>query len=84
MLVEIGSRQPRSLANAFRYPTGAQTSEAAAAMSAYLGQIDRAYGAHEVRRLMSVADCDVPNASRLCLDDLASWAAGAVQAGEAV
>ena len=83
MLLEIGARQPRSLANAFRNPPQAQTTDASAALTAYLTQLDSAYGAHETRRLMSVADCDIPNAPRLCLDDLASWAAGAVQSGEA-
>ena len=83
MLLEIGARQPRSLANAFRNPRQAQTTDASAALTAYLTQLDSAYGARETRRLMSVADCDIPNAPRLCLDDLASWAAGAVQSGEA-
>ena len=83
MLLEIGARQPRSLANAFRNPPQAQTTDASAALTAYLTQLDSAYGARETRRLMSVADCDIPNATRLCLDDLASWAAGAVQSGEA-
>jgi len=40
-------------------------------------------GLRETRRFMSVNDCDIPNAERLCLDDLAAWAAGAVQSGEA-
>ena len=33
---------------------------------------------------MSVEDCDIPNAERLCLDDLAAWASQAVLSGEAV
>ena len=52
-------------------------------LAAYLTQLDNAYGVHEARRVMSIADCDVSNATRLCLDDLASWAAGGVQSGEA-
>ena len=83
MLIESGSRQPRSLANAFRSRLEAQTADAAAALTAYLTQLDSAYGLRETRRFMSVNDCDVPNAERLCLDDLAAWAAGAVQSGEA-
>ena len=83
MLIEAGSRQPRSLANAFRCPSPAQTADAAAALAGYLTQLDNAYGVREARRVMSVADCDIPKADRLCLDDLASWAAGAVQSGEA-
>ncbi len=83
MLIEAGTRQPRSLANAFRCPSPAQTADAAAALAGYLIQLDNAYGVREARRVMSVADCDIPTADRLCLDDLASWAAGAVQSGEA-
>lgn len=83
MLTEIGTRQPRSLANAFRSPSPARTADAAAALAGYLTQLDNAYGVREARRVMSVADCDIPNADRLCLDDLAAWTAGAVQSGEA-
>ena len=83
MLIEIGGRQPRSLANAFRNPITAQTADAAASLAAYLTQLDSAYGVREARQVMSVADCDIPRATRMCLDDLASWAAGGVQSGEA-
>jgi len=83
MLIESGSRQPRSLANAFRSRLKAQTAAAAAALTTYLTQLDSAYGLRETRRFMSVNDCDIPNAQRLCLDDLAAWAAAAVQSGEA-
>ena len=83
MLIESGSRQPRSLANAFRSRLEAQTADAAAALSTYLTQLDSAYGLRETRCFMSVNDCDIPNAERLRLDDLAAWAAGAVQSGKA-
>ena len=83
MLVEAGSRQPRSLANAFREPVKAQIGEAATALSAHLSKLDNAYGAGESRRAMSVEDCEIPNAGRLRLDDLASWATGAVRDGKA-
>ena len=82
VLIEAGTRQPRSLANAFRTPTSAQVNDATGHLSEYLGKIDAAYGCREVRRITSVEDCEVPNASRLCLDDLASWAAGAVRDAE--
>ena len=84
MLVEIGSRQPRSLANSFREPVDAQTAAAVAATASYLTKLDDAYGEREARRLMSIADCDIANTPRLCLDDLASWTAGAVESGKAV
>ena len=84
MLVEAGSRQPRSLANAYRQPARARVDVASEALAAYLSKLDRAYGGKEVRRMMSVADCVVPGAERLCLDDLATWAADAVRNGEAM
>ena len=84
MLIEAGSRQPRSLANAFRSPAPAQVQAATGEMSKYLGKIDKAYGGKEVRRVMSVDDCEIPKAEPLCLDDLATWAADAVRNGTAV
>ena len=84
MLIEAGIRQPRSLANTFRNPTKAQVADATSAMSDYLSKLDAAYGAKEARRVLSVEDCDIPNAERLCLDDLAEWASQVVLSGEAV
>ena len=84
MLIETGTRQPRSLANAFRNPAKAQVADTTDALSRYLSKLDAAYGAKETRRVMSVEDCDIPNAERLCLDDLAVWASQAVLSGEAV
>ncbi len=81
VLVEAGSRQPRSLANAYRDPSRAQVEDATEWMGAYLGKLDACYGAKEARRVASVEDCNMPNADRLCLDDLASWAAGTVRSG---
>ena len=84
MLVEAGSRQPRSLANAFREPVEKpQVGEAAEALSGHLSKLDAAYGARESRRIMSLDDCDVPNAERLNCDDLANWAADAVRNAKA-
>ena len=78
MLIEVGSRQPRSLANAFRAPVPAQIGDAANALADHLGKLDAAYGEGGPRRLMSVDDCEVPGAERLDLDRLAAWAARAV------
>ena len=83
MLIEAGSRQPRSLANAYRTPSRPQLAEATGALSGYLGKLDNAYGANETRRVMSVEDCDIPGAERLNLDDLAGWAAAAIRNGRA-
>ena len=84
MLIEAGSRQPRSLANAFREPVEKpQVDEATNALSCHLSKLDAAYGARESRRVMSLDDCIVPKAERVCLDDLASWAASALRDGKA-
>ena len=79
VLIEAGSRQPRSLANAYREPSKARVTDATNALAGYLGKLDNAYGANEARRVMSVEDCEISNAERLCLDDLASWAADAIR-----
>lgn len=83
MLIEAGSRQPRSLANAFRIPVKAQVESAAKALAAEMNDLDGMYGAKEARRISSKKDYDIPKAERLCLDDLATWAANAIRSGEA-
>ena len=80
MLIEAGSRQPRSLANAFRTPTPAQIADAAAALAQYLDKLDRAYGRRETRRLMSLEELAIPGADRLPLDGLATWASNLFRA----
>ena len=82
-LLEAGRRQPRSLANAYRAPAKARVEAATDALAEHLGKLDAAYGARETRKVMSVEDCSIPNAERVCLDDLASWAAEAVRSGKA-
>lgn len=82
MLVEAGTRQPRSMANAFRCPTKAQTSDATKALAAYLDKLDGAYGTRETRRVMSLDDCAIPNTERISLDQLAAWAATAIRNNE--
>ena len=83
MLVEAGPRQPRSLANAFRNPVKAQVGDAVEALCAHLSKLDDAYGPGEVRRILSIDPCDVANAGRLSLNDLASWAADTIRKGKA-
>ncbi len=84
MLIEAGNRQPRSLANAYREPARARIEAATEKLAGHLGKLDKAYGGREARRFMSVEDCEIPRAESLCLDDLATWAAGAVRSGSAV
>ena len=82
MLIEAGSQQPYSLADAYRKPVRPQVEDALAALTAEVKAQDDAYGVRAARRFMSIRDCDVPGAERLNLDDLASWVAQAVQDGE--
>ena len=83
VLVEAGSRQPRSLANAFRKPAKPQIEDATEKLSGYLGKLDAAYGGKEIRRVTSVEDSNIPNSERLGMGALASWAADAVRNGTA-
>ena len=82
MLIEAGSRQPRSLANAFRKPAKAQVDDAASNLSDYLGKLDKCYGSNEARRRMSVEDYDLPGSERLDCNALAEWAADAIRNGK--
>ena len=84
MLIEAGARQPRSLANAFRKPSKAQIEDAVGKLSAHLDKLDKAYGNKETRRVMSLEECAIPNATRVDLNELAQWAANTVRNGEAV
>ena len=79
MLLECGSGQPRSLANAFRKPSQARTEDAVDRLSTYLERLDNCYGSSEYRCVMSLDDCDVPDARRLNLEDMAHYAADAVR-----
>ena len=81
MLIEAGSRQPRSLANAYRSPARPQIADTTGALADYMAKLDSAYGVKETRRVMSVEDCNIACAERLNLDDLASWAAVAIRNG---
>jgi CRISPR system Cascade subunit CasC len=77
-LAETGSRQPRSLANAFRDPVrldrhGGTLEAATQALSQHLTRLDEAYGAKEQRRFLTVEPCALPRAERYSLDKLATW-----------
>jgi CRISPR system Cascade subunit CasC len=74
MLLEAGDRQPRSLAEAFREPCPPETGRAVAALSEHLSAVDAAYATGETRRVMTLANRDVPGAGRGTLADLAQFA----------
>lgn len=76
VLLEAGDRQPRSLAEAFRDACAPGTAPAVVALSDHLAALDAAYATGEARRLMSLANTDLPNAERGTLVDLAAWARG--------
>ncbi len=86
MLVELGRRQPRSLAGAFRASVplaGDVFAAALAALRTHMAGLDGAYGAKEDRgALCSTGVLDLPGAGEpRPLDVLAAWAADAVRAG---
>lgn len=74
VLVEAGDRQPRSLAEAFRAPCAASSAIAVARLADHLAALDAAYATGEERRVMSLANADVPGAGRGTLADLAAFA----------
>lgn len=76
LLVEAGDRQPRSLAEAFRDACAASTGPAVARLSAHLQALDAAYATGETRRVMTLANAEVPGAGRGSLADLAGFVRG--------
>jgi CRISPR system Cascade subunit CasC len=86
LLIETGSRQPRTLANAFRDPVpldrrGGTLEAATEALRQHLCRLDEAYGAKEQRRFLAVEPGDLPEAKRCTLGNLAAWAKAAVANG---
>ncbi|MCB9492550.1 MAG: type I-E CRISPR-associated protein Cas7/Cse4/CasC [Dehalococcoidia bacterium] len=82
LMVELGDEQPRTLANAFLEPVDSQRRVLGAAYDAlgrYVGELDRAYGRAEERRLLGIGDIDrlaerVGVAEAQSLTDIAAWA----------
>ena len=75
MLIESGSRQPRTLANAFRKPTEARIDKAEEALRALLGKVDAVYGLAESRRHLALSGAELPGSHVGSLNDLAQFAA---------
>lgn len=90
VLVEVGSRQPRTLANAFMKPVEGRRSgrnsrpdmlaDTHTELFRELSDIDARFGEHETRRVMSSAT-DARGLAKLALPALADFAAQAVSAG---
>lgn len=87
MLVEAGSRQPRSLAGAFRKPVSLKSPDllgaSLQALGDHLSGLDASYGGSEQRTMLCTTDSELPGVDgRRCLDNIAHWAADTVRAGE--
>ena len=78
ILTEIGTRQPRSLATAFRTPSKPTLEDALRRLSMRIDEFDDAYGPHEQRSYLTTAEGFNPQispAKRLKIDSLTSQAA---------
>ncbi len=80
VFVESGSRQPRSLSNAFREAARPTVADATARLEAHLSRLDAMYGAKETRRLSALdAQATLPGAPAVVpLDALAQSLAAEV------
>jgi CRISPR system Cascade subunit CasC len=76
LMVEAGDRQPRSLAEAFRESCPANTATAVGRLADHLAALDAAYATGEARRVMSLANAEVPGAARGSLMELAAFVHG--------
>ncbi|MGH6816798.1 MAG: type I-E CRISPR-associated protein Cas7/Cse4/CasC, partial [Hyphomicrobiaceae bacterium] len=90
MLAEAGSRQPRTLANAFRCAVpldGNEKERAIDGMIGHLKSLDANYGTHEARRAMlsgsNSAVLEGSSADRASLPEIADWAKSVIIAGSA-
>ena len=81
ILVEAGSRQPRSLAEAFRSPCQPLVQAAEGAIAQHIERLDNAYGNSEARRAMSLFGKLVPGAELVSVANLASWAGASMRVG---
>lgn len=84
VLVEIGDRQPRTLATAFRAPVRASFEASEEALSAHLGEYDRNYETGEARRFMSLRNgAEIPGAERATMGEISDWVRAAIVEGAA-
>jgi CRISPR system Cascade subunit CasC len=86
MLLEVGSRQPRTLANAFIEPIplrGDIIGTARTSLLRELAAIDADYGTHETRRIMARGDVKVADLTKVSLLGLAEFARASILEGRA-
>jgi len=79
MLVESGSRQPRSLAGAFRKPVKPEVEPAIIALDNHLQEFDQVYKTGERRKCLMISSCKLTGIPKVTLNDLANWAAKQVR-----
>lgn len=87
VLVEMGDRQPRTLANAFLKPVSLKAGDvmvqAREALARYLAACDDMYGSHEHRHFACLdSKFDLPSATRKSLPDLAKAVKRAIVRGQ--
>jgi len=88
VLVEAGTRQPRSLANAFLKPVplserGDLRGAAVGALAEHLARFDAMYGKREERRIAALdGAAGIPVDAAGDLDTVAAWAAGLLGGGQ--
>lgn len=81
VFAELGSRAPRSLANAFRDPARPSVAEATKALRRHLVNLDAMYGPEETRLLAALEDVELPGvAGRTPLAQLAMNVREAIEA----
>ncbi len=77
LLVEMGDRQPRTLANAFRNPIPLGSNrlfeDAADELAKYLAKLDVAYNTGEARKAVNLSDVQLPNTQSADLATIAGW-----------
>ena len=82
MLLEAGTRQPRSLAEAFRVPCEPRVDAATRRIRDHIENLDKAYGVDESRALMSLTEeVSVASAKCMSLVDSSAWAKTVIQEG---
>jgi CRISPR system Cascade subunit CasC len=86
LLVEVGDRQPRTLANAFRNPIALGSNrlfeDSVEKMAAYLGKLDTSYNTGEARRAVNLSDTPLPNTQSADLATIATWVSQQIAAAE--
>lgn len=81
LMVEVGDRQPRSLAAAFREASAPTVTDAHDALTQHLAALDVAYETGEARRAMHLHNEEIVSAPRGSLREIADWARSGILAG---